>query len=222
MKFVKKTTSALLLGLLFVFCLSGCDFSVELDLKVSEIVSQKDKVLPGILLAQITSCTSNEDSTKPSSSLREIVDQIDGIFPDAKYDKCSIKGFSTFAHFTIPVFVYHEIKANANEENFIIRLGNDNNVMLGIVAPNKLKNRIARAKENSTTLNISFTLNIENDTSKRYPFGVIGSYINGDPYLFERGLSLPPRSTIAVKLSDVSIDEVTSGSFTPVLLQSSQ
>lgn len=191
---------------LLVLALAGCKATVETEVSLTDILESKSKTIAGDLYVEVAACASYEDSRKPSDSLVKVQQNIPSIFEDAEYIECFSKEFDSFAHFGIPIALDKENDGKMASQSYVNIISNsDALLMVGI--PETIKRNMDRVRENSfgmSSFDLQVNVRINNDTGDSFPFKVIASYIDGQPYVFGE-LTSSGSGSFVVTLSDVSV-----------------
>jgi len=92
-------------------------------------------------------------------------------------------------------------------KRLLIIISNKNN-LLNVSVPPSIKQNIDRVKANSygmTDIDLSVSINFNNDTNKKLSFYAISSYIGDTPAIYNN-FFVEPNHEFTIKLSDVSVD----------------
>ena len=195
---MKRTLLLTLLLLLF-----GCDAEVDTQVNMTDLLSSENKVIPGDLRVEISSCHEGNSKT-PSDALIEIQGKIPIIFDDAEYAGCTRNDFASYAHFNIPILLAKSTEGKLLSDSHI-NLISDPDTLLTLGIPEKIKNRIEHVGGEFGSLELGVNISITNDTGKPFPFHVISAYVEDEPHVFS-SLTAKEGATFSVRLSDVSID----------------
>lgn len=184
--------------------LAGCKTTVETEVSLSDLLSSPTKQLPARLLVEVSGCASYEDSRQPSKSVLEVQQAIPGIFADAKYEECYRKEFSSFAQFSVPIFLDKDMDGKLASASHINLVSNEKG-LLTVGVPEQIRTKIAAAQKRSPAkaFDLKFTIKITNDTGKDVPFTVVAAFIDQAPHVVSK-LTSKPGGSFVVALSDVS------------------
>jgi len=200
--------------------LTGCKATIESEVSLKDILESKTKAISGDLYVEVAGCNSYEDSRKPSNSVIETQQIIPSIFADAKYIECFSKQFDSFAHFNIPVVLDKDKDGKLASESHVNIISN-NESLLTVGIPQSIKKNMERIKANSfgaNSFDLKVNIKIINDTGKEFPFKVIASYVEGQPYVYEE-LTSKGDGAFVVTLSDVSVSSALENGTAMVLLR---
>ncbi|MCL7851235.1 DUF7424 family protein [Pasteurella multocida] len=186
-----------------IVALCACKAEIEKDISLKALLNEPIKVESGILNVEIATCSSHEDSRKPSDALIQIQQKIPNVFDNAVYKECYQKNFNSFASFEIPIAVgklddSSEIKHNVNIYSY-------KNHYLNVQTSDKLAKNIRdfMDREYLSDLALSLTLKINNDTNQALDVTFISAYVNDSPVDF-LPLTFKQGESIEVKLSNAS------------------
>lgn len=197
--------------------LAGCKTTVNSEVAVSDLLGGQSHELPGDLYVEVAGCNDFEDSRKPSKTLLEVQQKVPGVFPEAKFKECFTKKMSSYAHFSMPLFLDRDKDGKLGSEKTINVLSNDT-AMLALSVPVGIQKQIAKAKDGpiGSSLKLTVAMKVTNNTKEAFRFSVGSAYIDDTPVI-DHVLSAPPGASFIVRLSDVSVDAAVSGQDVAVL-----
>ncbi len=216
------------------------------DIKALEVEAGKAagvKTLTARLWVEVDGCQAAEDQSKRSPASLDLEKKVQKFYPSSRYEGCLVEegdeGGDSYVQFAIPVSVISGSSSSELEQNSLALIVGDvvgdvegdvgyeaiSGVALGVLLPQGLLDKMeaeelkAEAEGELELAEVSFVLNLVNDTAEEYSFGLIGAYADGDPVYLDRGLTLEPYQDLEIELSDVSLDTAFLGILTPVLLK---
>jgi len=202
-----------------VFLLSGCKAIIELVIDLTDLTTSKTKQLTADMYAEVTGCNDYEDSRKPSNSVIEAKKTIPDIFQGAQYVECFKKRFESFVHFKIPVILDKD-KDGKPAKDGIVNIYSNDSILLGLGFPKQIDQKLEQIKKKSFGIggidDLIVKIKIKNNTGTDFPFRVISSYIDDEPYVYGE-MNSPKGSSFTVKLSDVTVDQALKKSYSQVL-----
>jgi len=199
---MKKLPS--ILGVLVA--LSGCNATVETEVKLSELLDAKGKMLAGSLYVEVAGCNSYEDSRQPSEMVLDAQKMIPQVFGDAKYVECFTKQFDSYAHFSVPIALDKTADGKIASDDHINLVSNEQE-LLSVLIPEQIKKNIKSVEQSTfagSGFDIEVNLKLKNDTGKDFTYQVISAYVEGQPHI-NNPLTAPKGSVWTIKLSDVSV-----------------
>lgn len=185
--------------------LSACKTEIEKEVSLNVLLNDPVKVETGILNVEISSCSSHEDSRKPSDALIKVQQKIPNVFSQAVYKECYKKKFNSFASFEIPIAV-GKLGDNPKLEHDI-NIYSYKNRYLNVRTSEKLAKNIREfvKKEYVSNLQLSLLLNVKNDTDKDLDVTFVSAYVKDSPVdLFNK--TFKKGESINLKLSNSSAD----------------
>lgn len=190
-----------------VLAVSACKTEVEKEVSLKTILNEPIKTEIAILNVEIPSCSSHEDSRKPSDNLLKIQAKIPTVFANAQYKECFTKKFNSFASFEIPIGL-GVVDDNTKLEQDI-NIYSYKNRQLNIKTSDKLAKNIRDfiKTEYISNLEFSILLNVKNDTDKEQRFMLFSSYINDAPTAIT-GIKMNKGESFNIKLSNASADSL--------------
>ncbi|MGB6115481.1 MAG: hypothetical protein WBF97_10360, partial [Comamonas sp.] len=197
--------------------LAGCKTTVNSEVAVSDLLSGQSKDLPGALYVEVAGCNDFEDSRKPSKTLLDVQQKVPGVFPAAEFKECFTQKMTSYAHFSMPLFLDLDQDGKLGSEKTINVLSNDTAV-LALAVPDGIQKQIANAKNGpiGNSLKLTVSMKITNDTREVFRFSVGSAYIDDTPVI-DSVLSAPPGASFTVRLSDVAVDAAVAGKDPAVL-----
>ncbi len=191
------------LTLLLATAVSGCKLTVEIPIKLTDLLTRKNKALIGDLYVEVSSCSDYEDSRNPSKALIEVANTIPKVFKGAEYVECFRKNFDSLAHFKIPLDFRRDSLNLEKSSNINIIFSEEKVLDVGL--PKSLRDNIeAMKKESLRSFDLKFNINLENDTDESLILLGLAAYFNEKPITLERLLGSPGKP-IFITLSDVSV-----------------
>ncbi|MDH1300388.1 hypothetical protein [Achromobacter sp. GD03932] len=202
--------------------IAGCKTTVETEVSLSDLLTSPTKQLAGNLLVEVPACESLEDSRQPSEVLLDVQQAVPGIFSDAKYAECYRKGFNSFARFSLPIFLDKDRDGKLASDSHI-NLGSNEEGLLSVGVPQKIKAKIVAAQKNSPigAQDLKFTIKVRNDTDKDFTFSALAVFIDQAPHVFST-LTSKAGGAFVVTLSDVSAKAAVDNGGALVLLHKSE
>lgn len=188
---------------IFLFLFGGCEATIVSSVKASSLLALEASVVKSQLLIEVTSCSSYEDSRKPSSSVIKAKQVIPEIFQGVEYKDCFSKEMTSYANFMLPI----QVGTDKPSSSQISILSNKEN-LLYVTMPSYIKQKIKEVenREMSSISKMSINLRLQNDMKKKFSFKVLSSYVRGVPYI-DRGYTLDDGKSIELLLSNTSADE---------------
>lgn len=185
--------------------LTACKTEIEKDVSLSALINEPLRTETALLNVEISSCSSHEDSRKPSDSLIKIQQKIPNVFPSAKYKECYSKNYNSFASFEIPIGI-GAVDDNTEFENDI-NVYSYKNRQLNVRTSEKLSKNIRNFLKSEYISNLEFNVvfSLTNDMNEDKSFNVYSAYIDDSPLSFYT-VSLKKGQTYKVKLSNASSD----------------
>ena len=186
--------------------ITGCKFTTEVSVTMSELMERKNKDIIGDLYVEVPSCNDHRDSRNPSKSVIEARESIPGVFKGARYVECFRKNFDSMAHFKIPMNIRPSLSNLNDLDHISIVFNADNELMVGM--PYSLRKRIDdMRKRNLRSVDLIVNINVKNDSGNDFNFMGIAAYFGGRPYTYTEAISKSGNSFL-VKLSDVSVSRI--------------
>jgi len=190
---------------LMLTVLSACKTSVISEVSVSDLLSGESKQIPGELHVEVASCNDYKDSRKPSDSLLDIQKKVPEIFPAAEYKECFRQRMDSFASFSLPLQLDADNNGKLESEDRVTISSNER-FLLGVVIPKKVQRSIQGARKSlGTSLKLSVSLNVKNDTNAPFEYFVGAAYIDDKPTIHDKRTARAG-ATFSLKLSDVAVD----------------
>ena len=201
---MRKLHAILLASILFL----GCKAPVEIGFNYSDLINVNPRTLLGDLYVEIPSCNDYSDSRLPSTSVIEAQRDIPYIFNGAEYVECFSKDFTSLVHFKIPVAVVKENDDKIASGSMVYLISNDN-VILSLGIPKKIKENLEIIENRSFGMgsieDISFTMEITNDTDESISCKALSCYIDEQPVLWNE-MESSQGAIVNIKLSNASVD----------------
>lgn len=217
-----KRILLLLITLLVALVFTGCKTEVAAEVKLSQLLDEKNYSQNADLYLEIPACSSYEDSRQPSSSLREAAELMPQVFSDAKLIDCFTRNFDSFAHFQIPIHILPEGEGSAvQDRNIQIIKRSSDNLLLGVQLPAGTKERMDRVRSQSmgaTDMNLIFKIVVNNDINEAYEFVAGATYLNTTPVIFG-DYTLRAGGSMTVMPADVVIDRALLGHAVDILFK---
>ncbi len=204
-----------LLVVLTIFLLVGCNGTIESEVNVSDLLAGENKIIKSDLYVEIPSCTSYEDSRKPSKSLLEAQSNVPRVFEGAEFVESFSKEFKSYAHFSIPTYLSDGEKMSSTQLNFIFT----KDVYLAVSVPKQIMINLQKLKEESfglNDLNMKFKIILKNNTKSDFNFNLFSTFYDDKPIQFS-SCKLSAGNTCVIRLSDVSTEVATNSQIAYVM-----
>lgn len=173
-------------------------------------------MIPAVLYVEVASCTDYKAPGQPSSSLLNVQTRLQTVFPDAHYSECSRKDRESFASFKLPVYLDKLLDGKPASQDHINLVSNES-VLLWVVVPEQVRARMGPStKKSGVSLDMDIGITVVNDTGAAVEFAAVSTFVDGNPAVY-RSMSLSKEASVALRLSDVSVQAAFAGSGSPVL-----
>lgn len=189
--------------------LSGCKIDMGASIPLSGLLGSELKTGSADLYVEVPACNSYEDSRQPSKGLIDAKNEIAQIIPESEFKECFQKKFNSFASFSVPIAYGPANKVTDSTSQ--IRVLRDTEKNFAYVAfGQKLKQSLEQARKKPSIAggfspsDVSFSLNVENDTDKTITANFVGVFIGQDPVIVANGIELGAGKGLPLTLSNVT------------------
>ena len=178
---------------------SACKVNIEADVSLKELFSGTSPGITGTLQAHVDSCEDKKDVADARS-------EVEDVFKDASYVNCIGSSFGDYLEYRLPmVFDRTNDGKFASESHInIYSLGHH---AMGLYLPRALEAKLRSTESMGSSIDISTTLTVTNDTGKSQMLGLHSVYVNGHA-ITSYTSEIENGTELEIRLSNVLIDVI--------------
>lgn len=189
--------------------LAGCKVDIDTEIPISKVLSDGLHEAKSSLSVEVASCTSYEDSRKPSSTLLEAQKTVAAMFTGSEYKECFTQKFKSYATFDLPI-VYGAYADGAVKDDGKIHILSKEAKHIYLDISPKLKKKVSDIQNNKYSIaafnasDLSIYIKFINDQSNTISADIISSFAGNIPILFLPKYPIKKGDYLELRLSDVT------------------
>lgn len=198
-----------LLLLPLALLLAGCKVDIDTEIPIAKVLSDGLHETKSVLSVEVASCTSYEDSRKPSNTLLEAQKTVASLFTGSQYKECFTKKFKSFATFDLPIVYGSPANGVVKDDGKIHILSTEGKHIYLDISPS-LKKKINDIQDNKYSVatfnasDVSIYIKFINDQSNTISADIISAFAGNIPILFLPKYPIKKGDYLELRLSDVT------------------